>query len=126
MNTPNGNQVVANPAVTTVYSVIGSSVGCNSQTQTGTASVVPNPTVTFTPLTPTICLGNSVNLTASGATNYTWSPNTAITSTTGPNVTVNPTVTTSYTLIGEQATCTHVAVGTVSVISLPVVNVTPS
>ncbi|MFO0358429.1 MAG: hypothetical protein ACK50A_15860 [Sphingobacteriaceae bacterium] len=106
--------------------MIGNSVGCNSQTQTGTANVVPNPTVTFAPLTPTICFGNSINLTASGATNYTWSPNTAITATTGANVTVNPTVTTSYTLIGEQATCTHVAVGTVSVISLPVVNVTPS
>ncbi len=120
LNTSNGPSVMANPTVTTVYSVIGSSAGCQGQTQNATAIVVPNPTVFITPFTPTICYGTSIGLTANGATNYTWSPNTAITSTVGTNVTVNPTVTTTYQIIGEAATCTHVAALTVTVVPLPV------
>jgi len=123
LNVSNGPSVIANPSITTVYSVIGSSVGCNSQTQNGTAVVVANPTVSIAPITPTICFGNAINLTALGATNYTWSPNTAISATVGTNVTVNPTLTTTYSIIGEQATCTNTAVRTVTVISLPIITI---
>jgi gliding motility-associated-like protein len=123
LNTANGPNVVASPTVTTVYSIIGSSVGCQGQTQNATAIVVNNPTVFITPFTPTICYGTSIGLTANGATNYTWSPNTAITSTVGTNVTVNPTVTTTYQIIGEAATCTHVAALTVTVVPLPIINI---
>lgn len=124
LNTANGSTVIASPAITTVYSVIGSSVGCNSQTQNGTASVVANPAPFITPNTPTICIGGSINLTANGATSYSWFPNTAITTTVGANVTVNPTVSTTYTIIGSQATCTNTAFKTVTVVSLPVINIT--
>ena len=123
LNTANGSSVIASPAVTTVYSVIGGSVGCNSQTQVGTVTVVINPTVSIAPSTPTICFGNSINLTANGANNYTWSPNTAITSTVGNVVTVNPTVTTVYTIIGEAATCTNTAAQTVTVVPLPIITI---
>ena len=123
LNTPNGPSVIASPAVTTVYSIIGGSVGCNSQTQNATASVVANPTVSIAPTTPTICFGNSINLTANGANNYTWSPNIAITSTVGNVVTVNPTVTTVYTIIGEAATCTNTAAQTVTVVPLPIITI---
>jgi gliding motility-associated-like protein len=123
LNTANGPVVIASPTVTTVYSVIGGSVGCNSQAQNAIATVVNNPTVSIAPNTPTICFGNSINLTGNGATNYTWSPNTAITATTGANVTVNPTVTTTYQLIGEAATCTHVTLQTVTVVPLPIITI---
>ncbi len=123
LNTPNGPNVIANPSVTTVYSIIGSSVGCNSQTQNATASVVPNPTVTINPNPALICLGSSINLTASGATTYTWSPNIALTTTNAANTTANPTVTTTYTIIGSQATCTNLATVQVSVIGLPTVSI---
>jgi len=126
LNTPNGNAVTASPAVTTVYSVIGSSVGCQSQTQTGTASVVPNPTVTLAPLSPSICIGTSINLTANGATDYTWTPPATLNTNIGANVTANPTITTTYSVIGSQATCTHVAAITVTVVNLPVVSISAS
>ncbi|MBK7817822.1 MAG: gliding motility-associated C-terminal domain-containing protein [Sphingobacteriaceae bacterium] len=126
LNTSNGPNVIASPAVTTVYSIIGSSVGCNSQTQNATANVVPNPTVTILPTPAVICLNQAINLTASGATNYTWSPNVALTTTSGPNTTANPTVTTVYQVIGEAATCTHVANITVSVLPLPTITIVPS
>ncbi len=123
LNTANGPVVIASPTVTTVYSIIGSSVGCQGQTQNATAIVVNNPTVSIAPATPTICFGDAINLTGSGATNYTWSPNIAITATTGANVTVNPTVTTTYQLIGEAATCTHVTLQTVTVVPLPIITI---
>ena len=126
LNTSNGPNVIASPAVTTVYSIIGGSVGCNSQTQNATASVVPNPTVTILPNPAVICLNQAINLTASGATNYTWSPNVALTTTNGANTTANPTVTTVYQVIGEAATCTHVANITVSVLPLPTITIVPS
>lgn len=123
LNTSNGASVIASPAVTTVYSVIGSSLGCNSQTQNGTATVVNNPTVSITPISPSICIGGNITLTGNGASSYTWMPNTAISATTGANVTVNPISTITYSIIGEQSTCTNTAVKTVTVIGLPVITV---
>ncbi len=126
LNTTFGPTVIANPSQTTVYNVIGSDAGCNSQSQTGTATVVVNPTVTIAPNSPTVCYGSTINLTAVGATNYTWTPNIAINTLNGPNVSVNPLTNQTYSVIGEQSTCTHVAVTTVTVISLPVVLVNTS
>ncbi|MFY8138271.1 MAG: hypothetical protein ACOVMR_09195 [Flavobacteriales bacterium] len=51
----------------------------------------------------TICDGESVTLTATGASTYAWSPATGITPTTGPTVTANPTSTTTYTVTGTDA-----------------------
>jgi hypothetical protein len=45
-----------------------------------------------------VCSGISVTLTASGATSYTWS-----TGATSANITVTPTITTSYTVTGANA-----------------------
>lgn len=61
------------------------------------------PTVTVIPSSPTICSGSTVNLTASGATTYVWSPGTGLSSTTTPTVTANPTTTTTYNVIGTDA-----------------------
>lgn len=74
--------------------------------------------ITVTPVaTPTvvsdnavICVGDVVNLTALGASTYTWS-----TGVTNSVLTITPTVTTSYTVIGAVGTCTNSAVGTVTV-----------
>ncbi len=54
------------------------------------------PNITLAASQTTACSGASVNITASGATTYTW--NTASNST---SITVNPTVTTVYTVNGE-------------------------
>ena len=45
-----------------------------------------------------ICAGESVTLTATGATNYTWDNSAG----TGASVTVSPTVTTTYTVTGDD------------------------
>ncbi len=56
--------------------------------------------VTITPPSANIELGQSVTLTASGATYYTWSPATGLSTTEGPVVVASPMVTTTYTCSG--------------------------
>ncbi len=119
LNSTTGATVVCNSPSTTVYNVIGNSNGCFSQTQTSTVIVVPNPTITVTPLTNTICSGGNITLTAAGATNYSWSPAATLNTNNGPVVIASPLNTTNYIVIGSQAGCTAQAVYQVSVIPGP-------
>ncbi len=50
--------------------------------------------------------GRSISITAYGADNYTWSPETGLNTTTGPTVVASPTITTNYTVNGTIGTCT--------------------
>lgn len=126
LNITTGATVVCNSPSTTVYNVIGNSNGCFSQTQSSTVTVVPNPTVTVTPLTNTICAGGNLTLTAAGATNYSWSPAATLNTNNGPVVIASPMNTTNYVVIGSQAGCTAQAVYQVSVIPAPNVMLTAS
>ncbi len=119
LSATSGATVTANPNTTSVYNIIGSSLGCNSTTENATLTVVPNPTVTVTPLTNTICVGGNINLTANGASTYNWAPNTGLNATTGAVVNASPNTTTNYTVIGSAASCTGSAVYQVSVIVVP-------
>jgi len=56
--------------------------------------------VTITPPSATIEPGESVRLTASGATYYQWSPAEGLSTTEGPSTTASPAVTTTYTCTG--------------------------
>ncbi len=119
LNNPNASTVTVNTNTTNVYSVTGTSLGCNSATENSTVTIVPNPTLNITPLTNTICFGGNINLTAAGAVNYTWSPASSLNVPNGPMVNATPSITTTYSVIGEAATCTASAVYQVSVIILP-------
>jgi len=70
-----------------------------------------------------VCNGASTPLTASGATTYTWSPGTGLSTINGPNVTATPTITTTYTVTGTQAGCNGSVTSTVTVNALPIVAV---
>ncbi|MDI9338990.1 MAG: T9SS type A sorting domain-containing protein [Sediminibacterium sp.] len=77
------------------------------------------PVVAIAGGTAAVCSGNTVNLSASGASTYSWSSG-ATTST----VSVSPGSTTTYTVIGTNAvSCTNTAVQTVTVNPAPVVSV---
>jgi gliding motility-associated-like protein len=116
------SSIVVSPGTTTTYTVTGTSGG-----QTGSASatvtVLPAPTVTVSPSAPQICLGQSVNLTAGGASTYSWSGGLG----TGATKTVSPLTTTTYTVTGTSAAgCTGTASVTVTVNPNPTVSITPS
>ncbi len=74
--------------------------------------------VTLSAVSSTICSGNNITLTANGATTYTWSNTSNLSS-----ITVNPVVTSFYTVTGTIGTCTSQAVSTVSVIPSATISV---
>ncbi|MFN7014008.1 MAG: RCC1 domain-containing protein, partial [Bacteroidia bacterium] len=87
---------------------------------TATVTVNPLPNITITPQNPSICLGQSIVLTASGANNYVWTPNNTLNTNTGAVVTAMPTATTTYTVTGTNAFgCSGSAQTTVSVLPNP-------
>ncbi len=114
LNNPNISNPAANPSATTTYTVTGTStVGCKNTAQV-TVTVIANPTLTVTP-NQTICAGDSATLTASGAATFTWSPSTGLSTTTGGTVIAKPTVTTTYTVLGNTVTNGCQAAGSVTV-----------
>ena len=89
-----GANVVVTPSVTTTYSVTGTSQGC-----TVSASVIqPVSIINISSLVDTLCLGGTTVLTASGLTSYTWTNPSGIKN---PSVSVSPTVTTTYSVVGS-------------------------
>lgn len=108
---PTTQSITVSPATNTTYIVTGGNSNCTS-TAAISVSVNPNPTVAIaTPSNP-ICIGDALNLTGSGATNYTWTG--GVSSQFNP-VFVSPTVTTNYTLTGIQNGCTNTTVLTLTV-----------
>ncbi|MFN4257208.1 MAG: gliding motility-associated C-terminal domain-containing protein, partial [Saprospiraceae bacterium] len=86
------------PAVTTTYTVTATDAnGCSATaSRTVTVNQLPNPDISGN---PTICLGQSANLTATGGGTYLWS-----TGETTANISVTPTATTIYTVTVTSAT----------------------
>ncbi|MFN8711228.1 MAG: T9SS type A sorting domain-containing protein [Bacteroidota bacterium] len=115
-----GSSVFVNPQVTTTYTVTGySAIGCTT-THTITVIVLPKPVVTITSPDTVLCLGESTTLTGNGATTYIWLPSNQITS---PTITVSPTVTSVYTLVGISVNgCRDTTSIQVIVNPVPVVN----
>ncbi len=112
---------VANPTATTNYSVnITNVFGCTTQTNI-TLNVTPSPSITITG--PTVaCSGATVNLTASGASSYTW--NTGATTT---SIAVSPSVGTTYTASGTGTIgCVGSKTITVNAGANPTINITGS
>lgn len=83
-------------------------------------------TVSVSPASSSICNGQSVNLTASGATSYTWTPATGLSATTGANVTATPGSTTTYTVTGTTGGCSSSATATVTVSAGPTITLSAS
>ncbi len=89
---------------------------CTSAAVAVTASVGTGPTLTVN--SPTICNGQSTNLTAGGATTYSWSSGQTTSS-----IAVTPTASTSYTVYGTLSSCTNSLVSNIIVNSNPTVTV---
>lgn len=88
------------PSVTTTYSVVAQDgAGCTATSST-TITVDMAPTVTVIPVNPTICSGETVSLTATGATSYVW--NIGVSTAT---IDVSPTSQTTYTVVGQNGAC---------------------
>jgi subtilisin family serine protease len=68
-------------------------------------TVNPSPDMTITSTADTICPGGSVDLAASGANSYAWTPGGSLSCTNCPNPTANPSTSTTYSVIGSIGLC---------------------
>ena len=117
-----GSGVIAGPSATTTYTVTGSNPAGCTNTASFTVTVNPVPTVIAAPASA-ICSGASAILSASGAINYSWSPLTGLSASTGASVTASPSSAITYTVTGTNSYgCPASATQTVSVNSLPVIS----
>ncbi len=114
---------IVSPTVTTTYTLFGnySFLGCPIS-RTVTVNVIPTPTVIPIASPSVICSGQVVTLSASGAFNYTWSPP----GSTGAVITVTPTTSTTYTIVGKIGPCTDTKTINVIVNPTPTVSISAS
>jgi len=117
-----GTTVTANPLITTSYTVTGTDGnGCYNTAWTN-VNVISVPVITISPANAvSICMGTSATLTANGATNYTWTPFTALNNTNTAMVTANPTTIITYIITGTTGACSAVDSVTISIYTLPTV-----
>jgi gliding motility-associated-like protein len=92
--------------------------GCTT-TENYTVLNIGSIPITVSPVSTTINQGESVQLQASGATTYSWSPTTGLSCSDCPNPIATPNLTTTYTVTGTDAFgCTGTAQTTISIVTL--------
>jgi gliding motility-associated-like protein len=111
-----GASVTANPTATTTYTVTGTDAsGCVGSDQV-VVTVNPIPVIVGG-ADQTVCIGQNVTLTATGATSYTWSP--LVTN----GVAFTPAIgSTTYTVTGTAVGCTSTDQVVVNVNPLPTIS----
>ncbi len=112
---------VACPTVTTFYIVtVTDANGCvDTGSVTITIDTLP---VVDAGIDTAICVNDSVQLNATGAINYAWTPNTNITDSSIANPFVFPTITTTYYVVGTDANgCVNMDSVEVTVNPLPTI-----
>ncbi len=127
LNTVSGNTVKASPNASTTYTITGTNANGCTNTQTISVIVNPLPVLNVSPANPTICFSESIILSASGATTYSWSPTTGLNNTAVANVVANPSSTQIYTITGTDANgCSNTISTSLIVNPLPVLSITPT
>jgi len=122
----NPSHVYNTPGTYTVTLIVSSSQGCKD-TVVKTITILAPPNVSAGN-NVSICQGNTtpVQLQATGAVSYTWTPSTGLSCTGCANPQANPTATTTYTVIGTGTNgCLDTAQVTVTVNPLPVIQKGP-
>jgi len=122
LSSTTGSVVTANPTVTTTYTVTKTSGSCTSSTVI-TIPVTSPSGLTVTPNGASICPGQSLTMTASGGSTYTWTASTGTNPASAATVTVTPSTTTTYTVL---STCSASTAITVTVSAAPSVTVSPT
>jgi len=111
-SSPTSSSSAVTGAITGNYSVTVSN-GCGSTNSIIAVTVLPSPNLSVVCSASTICAGQALTLTASGANTYTWSN--GITN----GVVFNPTVSATYTVIGNANTCNASSTIAINVNPLP-------
>lgn len=117
-----GATVLPSPTVTTVYTVTASDGTCTGLGYV-TINVNPIPTIQATSSSTNLCVGYVATLTATGGTNYVWTPGNL----SGATITVSPSSSLSYMVVGSNSFgCTSSAQQIVVVSPSPTITATAS
>lgn len=103
--------------------ILTSNIGCTDTLAPIIAYVGPTPLVNAWTASDSICQGGSVNLYASGAVNYSWTPSSTINSPASSAPIATPSVSTTYMVIGTTTNCSDTAYVSVfvNIIAAPVI-----
>lgn len=115
--TPNGEitSSISNLSGGSYSVLVTDSDGCTA-TEIYTVQMIGTLPISVSPISTTIQAGESVQLNASGATTYTWTPSTGLSCTDCPDPIASPTTTTIYTVTGTDASgCVGTASLTIAV-----------
>jgi len=114
------SSVTVSPSFSSTFTVTGTnSNNCESQSFIS-ITVYTVPILAVTANADKICWGNSAILTAEGASTYTWSTNETVSS-----VTVSPTSSVTYTVVGTNSNnCENQTTITLTVVPMPTLSVT--
>ncbi len=117
----NGYNLIVSPLATTWYKAIVNGpmpTFCQSKDSV-LVTVNPTPMVVVQPETASICNGNSIIISASGANTYTWNNGMS-----GAIITVSPTENMIYTVTGKTlAGCSNTASASITVRPMPTVTI---
>jgi hypothetical protein len=108
-----------------IFTVIANNVcGYSSPEQTLNVTVNATPTLAIYSSNPVLCIGQTATITATGAGSYTFNPGGPVTS-----IVVSPTITTIYTILGDNAngctsstTFTQIVSTCAGLVSVPLVD----
>jgi gliding motility-associated-like protein len=127
LSASSGDSITATPNSTTTYTVIGTDAnGCKDTTQTIlTVKTIPN--IQTAPAATSICIGDSITISANGGISYQWSPSSSLSSNNTASTIAFPSVTTTYTVIGTASNgCQDSTTSIIAVNNLPNVQISPS
>lgn len=114
----NAASILVSPSVTTSYTLVAMSP---SNCMTGaviTISVSSGvPVLTITASSNSVCLNNTVSISAAGAITYSFSGGIS------NGVSFTPTATTTYTIVGQNGCGTSTSLTTISIAPLPVIGI---
>ncbi|HSH66089.1 MAG TPA: PKD domain-containing protein, partial [Bacteroidia bacterium] len=114
-----GDSITVCPTTTTTYSLVVTDQWGGIGKATSSIQVTPKPVIQVN--NPSMCMGDTAILTASGGTSYSWS-----TGSTGTSISVSPQTTTTYTVTGKSLEgCMDSTVATVTIKPKPVVQFGP-
>ncbi|MES2760599.1 MAG: gliding motility-associated C-terminal domain-containing protein [Bacteroidota bacterium] len=124
LNSATGNTVTSTTSATETYTVTGTDLNTCVNSSITTITVVTTPTISVSSSSAIICPASSATLVATGATNYTWTPATTLSSGTGSTVIATPVNTETYVVTGANSNCIDITQIVVTVTVNPTITST--
>jgi gliding motility-associated-like protein len=123
LSSTSGQSILASPANTSNYTVIGTSSQSCVDSISFQITVHPAPQVQVSPSQQYICKGQSTGISASGAQNYAWTPHTSLNASNLASVIASPIQNTLYQVIGSNTYgCQDTAYAQIDVYGQPQIN----